>query len=334
MLDDRPKLNWLRVTASGIADRTADFDRRQSDMAWNNWLVDGPSKSLGRLHRLSRTATGWIPSKLQATPNDTDDPVDDEDNGGVHDGALDFESDNLTENDVAWATAVTLDLQAAVDQEASGWSKEWLADDRPQPFLWPKHLSPDDRPPAICLDIARRASLSFPRTVGLGWDKLHPRVFLRCSDEAVLAMLRFLMLVEIMGSWPQTIGIILICLIPKADGGRRPIGLLPSIIRGWMRIRLDLVRSWQSEHDRPYFYAGPGRGADIASWRQAARAELAASSRLMSYGNAMLDLVKAFERVPHDWLAHFAHKYNYPVLVLRLCIDATWTGRPNQWSCV
>ena len=94
-----------------------------------------------------------------------------------------------------------------------------------------------------------------------------------------------------------------------------------------MRIRLDLVRSWQSEYDRPYFYAGPGRGADIASWRQAARAELAASSHQLDYANAMLDLVKAFERVPHDWLAHYAHEYSYPVFVLRLCISAYRLGR-------
>ena len=142
--------------------------------------------------------------------------------------------------------------------------------------------------------------MTFPRKVGLGWDKLHPRALLRCTDEALLALLRFLMLVEIVGAWPDVIGIILICLIPKPEGGRRPIGLLPSVVRWWMRIRLDLVRSWQSDYDRPYFYAGPGRGADIASWRQAARAELATSSHQLDYANAMLDLVKAFERVPHD----------------------------------
>ena len=80
------------------------------------------------------------------------------------------------------------------------------------------------------------------------------------------------MLIEALGEWPALLGIVLICLIPKTDGGRRPIGLLPSLIRLWMRARLSVAREWQKQNERSYFYAGAKKGADVASWKQAARA--------------------------------------------------------------
>eukprot|EP00973_Karenia_brevis_P025095 3460116-Karenia_brevis.AAC.1 len=41
----------------------------------------------------------------------------------------------------------------------------------------------------------------------------------------------------------------------------------------------------------------------------------------------MLDLVKAFERVPYRWLAAQGIKYSYPMTVLRLSIAAYRLGR-------
>jgi hypothetical protein len=131
-----------------------------------------------------------------------------------------------------------------------------------------------------------------------------------------------LVLAEILGQWPETIGIILICLIPKSDGGRRPIGLLPSVVRWWMRIRLDVVRTWQAANERPFFYAGPRKGAEVAAWKHAARSELAQTQSAIDYAALLLDLVKAFERVPHEWLLAQGVRFQYPLLVLRLSIQA------------
>ena len=50
-------------------------------------------------------------------------------------------------------------------------------------------------------------------------------------------------------------------------------------------------------------------------------AELASSANL-AFAQALLDLVKAFERVPHHKLADVARKFNYPVHLLRLSIQA------------
>eukprot|EP00973_Karenia_brevis_P063854 8876358-Karenia_brevis.AAC.1 len=133
------------------------------------------------------------------------------------------------------------------------------------------------------MQIMNKAAATFPSGTGLGWDNMHPRAIMRCSAPAILALIRILMLAEICGEWPELIGVVIICLLPKPDGGRRPIGLLPSVIRLWMRIRLDIARAWEVENSRPYFYAGRMKGAEVAAWKQAARGELASTSALISY---------------------------------------------------
>ena len=44
------------------------------------------------------------------------------------------------------------------------------------------------------------------------------------------------------------------------------------------------------------------KGAEVAAWKQAARAELAKLSNGVDYAQVLLDLVKAFDRIPHDVL--------------------------------
>ena len=53
-------------------------------------------------------------------------------------------------------------------------------------------------------------------------------------------------------------------------------------------------------------YAGPSKGADVAAWKQAARAELAETCKDTSYAQCRLDLVKAFDRVPYHVLVREA----------------------------
>ena len=115
---------------------------------------------------------------------------------------------------------------------------------------------------------------------------------------------------------------VIICLqnlIPKSDGGRRTIGLFPKLIRLWMRVRLDVAQDWVRSHERPYFYAGPCKGADVAAWKQSLLAEAANRFRL-HYISSLLDLIKAFDAVPFDWLAYLAGEYGYNLYLIRLSI--------------
>jgi len=128
-------------------------------------------------------------------------------------------------------------------------------------------------------------------------------------------------MVECVGHWPAAVGHVLVVLLAKAAGGFRPIGLFPSVIRIWMRVRLADAVVWQTLHERPWLYASAGKGAEVAAWRQAARSEQAAA-RNWHYGAALLDMVKAFERVPHDILVAKAVTKGYPLRLLRVSLSA------------
>ena len=60
----------------------------------------------------------------------------------------------------------------------------------------------------------------------------------------------------------------------------------------------------------------------MASWKQAVRAELAATGNFMEWACGILDFVKVFERVPHDWLVRQAVKFHYALLILMLSLAA------------
>ena len=153
----------------------------------------------------------------------------------------------------------------------------------------------------------RSAALSFSASTGVGADNVAPRAVARLSHELLKALCAVLMATELLGAWPKRLWLVLIVLLPKPDGGRRPIGLFPSLLRIWSRARASVVRAWEVERDRPYLYGGAGKGAQRAAWQAAFRAENASLSK-QTYAEALLDLVKAFERVPHDLLVAAAVK--------------------------
>ena len=88
-----------------------------------------------------------------------------------------------------------------------------------------------------------------------------------------------------------------------------------------MRIRSTTVRLWRASLNRDYLYGSQGKGAQRAAWLQAAHAELS-SMRRRCYGVVLVDLVKAFERVPHLKVLEAARRWGYPMWVLRLSLDA------------
>ena len=313
-LASKASVAWLRATALAISRKTAEHDRRRAQASWESWLVEGPARGIRRQHALTRVDSGWIPSVVAEV-----DDVDPAEQGET-------EIEEWLQLEAAGGAAAPLCGQAEVDSEASKWMTEW-ASHLPRPSLpWPSHISVADLP-TLTVEVASKAARSFPDATGLGWDKLHPKSVLRCGDEAILAFIRMLILAEVLGHWPQLVGLVIICLLPKDDGGRRPIGLLPMPIRWWMRMRLDVVRTWQTQHERPFFYAGKLKGATVAAWKQAACAELAATSDMFHYAAVLLDLVKCFERVPLDWLVRQGKRYSYPMAILRLCVAAYRIGR-------
>ena len=144
---------------------------------------------------------------------------------------------------------------------------------------------------------------------------------MRLSRSALVALLRIFILCELIGTWPCTIGDVHIVLLPKAAGGFRPIGLFPSLIRLWMRLRLPLAQAWQASCDEPFFFAGAGKAAGVAAWKHCLRAELAAHAQA-DFATVLLDVVKCFEFVPHDTLCEESAAIGYPLALLRLTLAA------------
>ena len=103
------------------------------------------------------------------------------------------------------------------------------------------------------------------------------------------------------GRWPDDINPVVIVLLAKADGGYRPIGLFPTLVRLWMRIRTATARTWERTVDSPELYGGKGMGAQRAAWLEAFAAE-AAVAQDMEQGQVLLDLTEAFETVSHQEL--------------------------------
>ena len=76
-----------------------------------------------------------------------------------------------------------------------------------------------------------RYALTFPADTGLGADNMAPIAFTRLSDEAIVALADLLVAFEQHGDCPETLDLVLIVLLPKGEGGYRPIGLFPTPIK-------------------------------------------------------------------------------------------------------
>eukprot|EP00973_Karenia_brevis_P017650 2423738-Karenia_brevis.AAC.1 len=73
------------------------------------------------------------------------------------------------------------------------------------------------------------AADTFPPHTGLGADNFAPRALKRLSLPLIKMLCKLLCAFEFAGAWPAVLQLVLIVLLPKPDGGRRPIGLSPTV---------------------------------------------------------------------------------------------------------
>ncbi len=317
-----------RLAAAKLERSLADDRNRE----WKKWIAGEGGGALGRQHRFSRTQMGWVPSKVGiahapiVTKFDYDDggdpgvqraehrtgraagaPVDGRDGGGriLRQGALGL---------------APMSIQDVVEDQAVVWGEHWaVGQGLPKP-QWPDDVGGVvmERPTVHQLRAALR---SFPTGTALAWDALHPRALLRLGDARLEELIDLMIKAEADGEWPEEIGTVSIVLLPKPDGGWRPIGLFPAMVRVWMRLRRDAAQRWEEDHARDYFYAGQGRGAQVAAWQHAQRAEMASTAGA-TFVQLLLDMQKCFEVVPHHLLAREASAIGYPLPLLRLALAA------------
>ena len=111
--------------------------------------------------------------------------------------------------------------QQQVDDEAEAWHKQWGKGLVNEPLKWPAEMGEDL--PRILREELLEAARTFPKHTGLGWDRLHPRSIERISNETVDLLVLAMLKCEEDGEWPEAVALIIIALLPKTDGGFRPI---------------------------------------------------------------------------------------------------------------
>ena len=165
----------------------------------------------------------------------------------------------------------------------------------------------------------RAVALKFPKRKG--YIGFHPRWFAWLSDAVLDSLAALLNAIEDEGVWPGQVAHIVIILINKRGGGRRPIWMLEALVRVWERARKPVVQAWRAANVRDYDGCARGRRVEDVVWVQALHDEIAAGRGQVS-STALLDLTKAFEsaRLDHAWKAGI--RYGYPLRLLRLSLEA------------
>ena len=179
--------------------------------------------------------------------------------------------------------------------------------------------------PGLTVQSFVAAARSFKRRTGIGADAVHPRAFASLSEEGTKAVVHILQLIEQSGVWPQRLSHVYYFLIPKLGGGLRPIGLLPSLVRIWERMRRPIVSAWMQRQARSYDWAAVGKTAEDAAWQQLARAEGVDCTQdepnATAVTTVLLDMVKCLEKVRliHVW--RWGKYWGVPAGLLKLLLQ-------------
>ena len=315
--EDTSKIVAMMAWAEKEAEVAAQAAAADASKKFKQWLQEGNANGLSRQHALSKCPGQWVPGKMIKEKAVTDDSLAsvvgqwEEGFGETRIGSL-VATVQARGRDVE----VPADMQQEVDGEARKWAGVWAEEMGMEECRWPECM---DELPCIRAHHIWEAAKTFADRSGLGWDRLHPKALRRLPEAMVDELGVILMEAEEAGTWEEAVGVVVTALIPKGDGGWRPIGLMPTVVRVWARVRGGMVRDWEDANDRDFLFGGRGKGAQVAAWKFAARAE---SARLdnAAFAAVLLDLEKAFDKVPHCQLVKAAQEWGYPMKVLRLSL--------------
>ncbi len=309
------------IRAAKLEQDTARVRHSQWKQAVGGAKDDRPTKLA---YQWVRAPTGWVKSAVgtsqysEAIPDE--DLVDEFEETLVHKASGGMQAAGIPGGGIGDADEqpdiAPLSDQAAVEEEATAWANLWQVK---QPYDQPHFdCSQEHLAPIVPWAIAT-AAVSFPAGTGLGSDNISPKALARLSQSALAALAALFMAFEKLGEWCEVLDLVLIVLLPKADGGRRPIGLFPTLIRVWMRTRICITRAWEIANSMPSVFGGAGMGAQRAAWQNAFTTEAAALCKDQC-ASGLLDLVKAFETVPHKILVLLAIDRGYSIVLLRLSL--------------
>ena len=147
-----------------------------------------------------------------------------------------------------------------------------------------------------------------------GWTS---DVLRNMSQEATQAVLDFLRTCELQAEWPIQIAVALVALLPKSTKKERPIALLHFLYRSYIRLRWDLIASWQCDYSRiaGWDKALPGSQVlDVALGRlMRGEATRQASAHMVTL---FLDLENFYDRCRFGDMLKAGLDLGYPPLIL------------------
>ena len=221
---------------------------------------------------------------------------------------------------VGVGAARTSSPQAIVEKDLLSWREVWCRLGNQPSAPWRKGEVQSTMPLISAADVLKAAS-TFPKGTSIGCDAIPLAVLADLSEPLRDAIARLLNHLEREGSWPAEVSTALVHLIPKPSGGRRPIGVLPTLVRIWERIRKREVQKWAGATRRHYDWATQGRSAEAAAWNQSLFDEAAAADGLQT-ATVFLDLAKAFETIRLELVWQAGIQFGFPLDLLRLSLEA------------
>ena len=161
---------------------------------------------------------------------------------------------------------------------------------------------------------------SFKPKTGIGVDAVHPSVWSSISGKGKQLFTDLLHDVELTLTWPAQIRTLIYFLVPKTPTGERPIGLMPSIVRVWERMRKPVMDQWLVSQSRSYDWACKGRSAELAAWQHLVLQEGHGDELGTGRATALLDMTKCFEQVRlwHVW--RWGCHWDFPRGLLRVIL--------------
>ena len=118
-------------------------------------------------------------------------------------------------------------------------------------------------------EMVGKAAKTFKVKTALGIDAISPCHYSWLSDVLLERVAGPHMELEEAGMWPAQLTEAIVHLIPKLAGGRKPVGLLPSLVRAWGRAGEPAIVKWRRANQRDYDWMIEGRGAERSVWTQA-----------------------------------------------------------------
>ena len=203
------------------------------------------------------------------------------------------------------------------------WSKWWQEGMEPQPL----DIGSVPLGDILCPITIRGVAGGFKKVTACN-DGHHPRQFKGLSDSALTCLGLLFRLFEVNGQWPTVERAVIVALIPKTDGGLRPIALFRTAYRIYAKAQARSVRKWAAALPDAQCNNSKGRWVGDYTWRAQVRAVTQSHKHHIEF---LMYVKKAFEHVRRSSVAREAMLQDYPMIPLMASMASYAWPRYMGW---